>query len=225
MHSLPINPRRRPRAAMTLVELSMGLVVTSMVMAALASFWFAVARTWNSSSAQSASLGGNLAAIRMENAIRQAKYLIQYRAGSVDGAASPTARLFYWAADNWPSARDEAPQLAELALIEHDAVGKRLYLYQAIPWASMSTDQRNRAGGVPSWTELSQTGTADTFKTYDFVTKTVFAEGVAGAMFYVPPESSTTRQMLEHAITTQRGNQNSVEYGTASLRSPTTKPS
>ena len=34
------------RGGMTLIELSIGLLVTSIVMGALASLWFAVARTW-----------------------------------------------------------------------------------------------------------------------------------------------------------------------------------
>lgn len=220
-------PAAKPRAArpgMTLVELCIGMVVTAMVLAALSAMWFGVAHAWAGSTAsQGVALTGNLAAVRLESTFRAAKYLCQYTVGSVDGKSTPVGSVFFWKNDAWTA--DGAVQIAELALIEHDPVTKRLYLYEALPATSMSADQQTRASIRVTWTDLVASGTPGTFKTYDFVQKKVLSEAVAGASFNVPTSGKPNlRPSFEFTLTVSRPGGDLLVYGTASLRSPTTRP-
>ena len=228
---------RRGRGGMTLIELSIGLLVTSIVMGALASLWFAVARTWGQNTgSQAATLTAAHASGRIEQILRQAQFLIQYRRGSLNPTQpAQTAQLLFWRLDVWnPKAHateedtdtvaDGAAQFAELALLEHDPADHRLYLYQALPAAKMSSDQRSRAGVVATWAELTSSTTPGAFKKYDFIERQVFCEAVDGAVINIPTWGRTARPTLEFTLRLSRGSDRSLVYGTASLRSPTTRP-
>ena len=227
----------RRRGGMTLVELSIGLLVTSIVMGALASLWFAVARTWSQNTgAQAATLTAAHAGGRIEQILRQAQFLIQYRRGSLNPTQpAQTAQLLFWRRDVWnPKAMaakedtdtvaDGSAQLAELALLEHDPADHRLYLYQALPAAKMSFDQRTRAAVVAPWSELTASTTPAAFKKYDFIERQVFCEAVDGAVINVATWSRSARPSLEFTLRLARGTDRSLVYGTASLRSPATRP-
>src|SRR5258705_4943074 len=96
------SPLRARRRALTLIELCIGMLVTTMVLGALSAMWFAVAHVWNTSTAsQGVALTGNLAAVRLESTFRAAKYLCQYNVGSVDGKTTPAASIFFWKGDAW----------------------------------------------------------------------------------------------------------------------------
>jgi hypothetical protein len=224
---------------MTLVELSIGLLVTSIVLAALSAVWYAVARTWSQNTgSQATTLTAAHANGRIEQIVRQSKYVIQYRRGSLNPTPSTlTAQVLFWRYDGWnpyalrgnedkPSdARpDGAAQMAELALLEHDPAARRLYLYRALPAEKMSLDQGTRAGIVATWTELTASAMPDDFKKFDFVQRQVFCEGVDGAVFNVPSWGRTARPAIEYTLRLARGRDRSVSYGLASLRGPTTRP-
>jgi len=236
-----MSPRRailaRGRGGMTLIELSIGLLVTSLVMGALASLWFAVARTWGQNTgSQAAALTAAHASGRMEQILRQAQFLIQYRRGSLKPSQpAQTAQLLFWRRDIWnpksmagqedtDTIADGAAQLAELALIEHNPTDRRLYLYQALPAQKMTLDQRTRAGVVAPWAELTAASTPEAFKKYDFIERQVFCEAVEGAVINIPTWGRAARPGVEFTLGLARGNDHSLVYGTASLRSPTTRP-
>ena len=224
---------------MTLVELSIGLLVTSIVLAALSALWYAVARTWTQNTgSQGTALTAAHANGRMEQLVRESKYLIQYRRGSLNPKTSTqTAQVLFWKYDGWnpyalrgnedkvSDARpDGAAQMAELALLEHDPETRRLYLYQALPADKMSLDQGTRAGMVATWTELTASDMLETFKKYDFVQRQVFCEAVDGALFNIPSWDRNARPGVEYTLRLVRGRDHSVSYGLASLRGPTTRP-
>jgi hypothetical protein len=216
------SPRAR-RRALTLIELCIGMLVTTMVLGALSAMWFAVAHAWNSSTAsQGVALTGNLAAVRLESTFRAAKYLCQYNVGSVDGKTTPAASVFFWKGDAWTT--DAAVEFGELALIEHDPVTKRLYLYEAMPIALMTADQQTRASIRVTWADLVATGTPAAFKAYDFVQKKVLSEAVSGALFNVPTNRPAARPSIEFTLTVSRPGGDALVYGSASLRAPTTRP-
>ena len=224
---------------MTLVELSIGLLVTSIILAALSALWYAVARTWSQNTgSQGTTLTAAHANGRIEQIVRHSKYVVQYRRGSLQPSSSTlTAQVLFWKYDGWnpyalrgdedkeTEARpDGAAQMAELALLEHDPESRRLYLYQALPAKIMSLDQRTRAAIVAAWAELTASDMPDTFKKYDFVQRQVFCEAVDGASFNVPSWGRTARPAIEYTLRLARGRDHSVSYGLASLRGPTTRP-
>jgi hypothetical protein len=210
---------------MSLIELSIGLVITTMVVGALSALWYAVAETWvKSGSSQNVTLTGNQAVSRIESNLRTAKYIFQYSAGSLDGKTTPAASVLYWKADNWSNLTDGAVQVAEIALLEHDPASGRLYLYQAIPKASMNASQITRASGVAMWNDLSSYSTVTAFKSYDFVQKTVLSEAITGAVFNATPAPVGGRPALEYTLVLSRAGSSSRVYSVASVRGPTTRP-
>lgn len=218
------------RRGMTVIELSMGLLVTGMVMASLAAVWSAVGQTWsNTTSSQQISLSGNQAALRLEDLLRQSKYVCQYTSGSLDGSASKAASVLLWKNDSWSVApatsADGKPQLGELLLIEHSVPDQKIYVYEPIASSAMDASQKSRAGGVATWSDLSASTTPTTFKTYDFVRKKTLAESVSGASLYLPAQTTSARQGLEFTLKLSRSGTTSIVYGTGTLRGATTKPS
>ncbi len=221
----PCCKSARPRQGMSLVELCIGIVITTMVVGALSALWFAVAETWvKSGSSQNVTLTGNQAVSRLESTLRTAKYIFQCNAGSTDGKTTPAASILFWKADNWNGAADGAVQVAELAVIEHDPASGRLYLYQAIPKASMTASQITRASGVTLWNDLSSASTLTAFKGYDFVQKTVLSEAITGALFAARTAPAGGRPTLEYTLILSRAGTTSRVYSLASLRGPSTRP-
>jgi len=218
---------------MTLIELSIGLVLTSMVVAALGAVWYAVARTWEQTSGlQATTLTASHAVGRLEQTLRESKYVLQYRRGALNNAdPSGTAMVLLWRKDIWNakalSPRQDmephtiangAVEAAELVLIEHDPATRRLYVWEAIRSAEMTEDQRTRAGVVLPLVEL--TATPMSSKKFDFMRKRVFCEAVDGAVVNVPSWGRAARPSLEFALRLSRGGDKSVVYGQASLRGP-----
>lgn len=224
-----IRTIRARRRGMTVIELSMGLLVTGMVMASLAAVWSAVGQTWsNTSSSQQVSLSGNQAGLRLEDLLRQSKYICQYTTGSLDGSASTPASVLLWKSDTWSVApatsADGKPQLGELLLIEHSVSDQKIYVYEPLASSAMDASQKSRAGGVATWSDLSASTTPTAFKTYDFVRKRTLAESVSGASLYAPAQTTNARQAMEFTLKISRSGMTSVVYGTGALRGPTTKP-
>lgn len=214
------------RRGMTIVELTIGLMITGMVMASLAAVWSALGDSWSSTgSSQQVVLTANQAVLRLEDAIRQSKYVCQYSTGT--GNAGTYVLL--WKSDNWAAlpatAPDGQPQLAELVLIEHSAADQRIYAYEAISSSAMNTSQKTRAAGVATWSDLTAVSTPAAIKTYDFVRKKTIAEGVSSISFNVPQMTTGAKQVIEFSLQVSRGGSSTVVYGTATLRAPGSKPS
>jgi hypothetical protein len=218
---------------MTLIELTIGLVLTSMVVAALGALWYAVARTWDQNSGlQATTLTASHAVSRLELTLRETKYVLQYRRGSLnDATPSASAQVLLWRKDAWnrmalagrqdiDTIANGVVEAAELALLEHDPVDRRLYLYESIRAQEMSLDQQTRAGAVIAAAELNASATPAGLKQCDFVRKRVFCEAVDGAVINVPSWGRGARPSLEFALRLSRDGDRSVVYGLASLRGP-----
>jgi Tfp pilus assembly protein FimT len=217
--------RQRPRGGMTLVELTIGMVITALVLGALGALWYAVGEAWGkSSSSQNVVLTGNQAAARLEATLRQAKYICQCKAGSVDGKTTPAAMVFFWKGDTWSNTSDGSVQVGELAVVEHDPVDKRIYIYQALPFDSMSAQQQTQAATVFHWSDLSAASAPSDFKSLSYVKKTVLADAVSGALFNVPTIKSGGKPLLEFTLTVTRSTNTSLVYGSTSLRTPSARP-
>jgi Tfp pilus assembly protein PilW len=230
-------PRRR-RHAMTLVELSVGLLITTIVIGALSSVWIAVGDTWRkSSSSQTQTLRTSQAVTRLEGVFRQAKYVCQLTPGSATDATAAPASAFFWRLDYWNAAGDVSNpatfatavpdnlvQVAELSLVEYDAAAKRLYLYQAKDPAAMNSTERAAAGTVWTWTDLSKSSNLTVFKGLSYVQRKVLSEGIAGAAFNMPTATAGGRPIIEFTLTIPQTGGNALIYSVASLRAPAARP-
>jgi Tfp pilus assembly protein PilW len=239
LNNTTLASRRRQRRGITLIELSIGLLITAMVIGALSALWFAVGEQWRkSSSSQSATLRASQAVVRLEGTFRQAKYLCQYTPGSITDAAATPASAFFWRADFWNALGDVTKpqdfknsfpdglvQVAELTLVEYDASAKRIYLYQAKDPAAMDAAQRTAAGTVWTWTDLSKPMNLTAFKALNYVTRTVLSEGVAAAAFNMPTPKTGGRPLLEFTLKLPRAGGNTLVYSAATFRTPAPKPS
>jgi Tfp pilus assembly protein PilW len=218
---------------MTLVEMTIGMVVTAMVIGALGAVWYSVAETWrSSSSSQNVSATASQAVARMEGVFREVRYVGVHNAGSLDGSGTP-ASVFVWRGDAWTkntngttktTIPDGIPQVGELLLIEHDPVTKRIYYYEPLPYASLTGTQPARASQDVTGAELDGTTLAASFKTSDLVKQKVLTEGCTGAVFSYRPASGMTGACMEFTLKISRGSGTSMVYGTTTFRCPARRP-
>ena len=229
-------PRRHH--AMTLVELSVGLLITTIVIGALSSLWIAVGDTWRkSSSSQTQTLRASQAVTRLEGTFRQARYICQLTAGSATDTTAAPASAFFWRSDYWNAAGDVSNpaafnttvvdglvEVAELSLVEYDAASKRLYLYQAKDPAVMTSTERAAAGTIWTWTDLSKSSNLTVFKGLSYIQKKVLSEGIAGAAFNIPTPQAGGRPIIEFTLTMPQTGGTALIYSVASLRAPAARP-
>ena len=81
--------RARRRRGFTFIELCMGLVVCSLIFAAMAAFTLATGETWRSATTmQSGSLRASQIALRLQNELRGCEAVLCYQPGSLTDAES-----------------------------------------------------------------------------------------------------------------------------------------
>jgi hypothetical protein len=206
---------KRQRRAFTFVELCFGLIITALVMAALATFSVAMSTAWqNSGSSQAILLGANQDVRLLDAKIRPCGLTGGWRAGSLDGTAQQPAAVLLWTADGNTSG---TVNYSEIMLIEHDPVAQQIKIYQA-PVPLTLPDVVYSYANV-----FSKAGFIDTFK--EGLTPKVLCSKVTGAQFYVGTASSETgRPFVEFTLTVKAGNQTQVVYGDATLRAPLAVP-
>jgi hypothetical protein len=204
-------------AAFTFVELCMGLLVTTLVLGALASFALAMASAWkHAEQSRSLNIRGQQTVLRLADMLHTAKLLGPSHSGSLNNPLTGAAVIF-WTQD---SNGDGLIQGNEVAMIEHDTTSNRLVLYSGT------------AAETSTWSYLSvfsDPTVLDNFKVNR--TPTTIANGVEGALFQLSGTSSTTaKPSLSFALKLRRdgidgGAQRLVmQYGTATLRAPLAQP-
>lgn len=211
----------------TLIELLLGLIVTTLVLAAVAAVSFAVAANWRQGqNVQSLQMQTSQTALRLQRVIGEAKFIGYVAAGSVEGNVSPAACIVLWQRDDWGGARDGIIQLGEIAVIQHDPAADRINLYEAIAASAMNSDQLEDAGTAVPLDDINQSNTPSLFKTTSFVAPAkVIGHGVAGMKLSVRSLDSTAeRPSVEFTLKFIRGEQIDVQYGAATLRSPNGQP-
>lgn len=116
--------RRTHRRAFTFVELCLGLVITSLITAAVASFMWSVSGVWNATEEmQSATIRANQFTERLSRKLRDAKLIGTWHGGSV----AVSARVLYWRDLN----NDGVITYSELGAIVHDPNAQTIDLYVA----------------------------------------------------------------------------------------------
>jgi hypothetical protein len=228
---------RRQSHGFTVVELSMGLVIVSMIMLAIAGIMTAVAQAWTDQEMnQSIQVQANQVYVRVQHILSAAKYVAQYNAGSLNG--SSIGYIIFWRADDYPaSPNDETVQSGEMAAIAQDPTTSTLWLYEAIPYSQMSSTQYTAAGVVQPWSYWTNPSNIAAFQTSNFLQKIPLGGPgnlsnpsyylqVNGATFYVYSLAGTSQlPVIEFALAFSRNNQSLNLYSSTTFRGPSTQPS
>ena len=209
--------RRRTRftpAGFTLVELLVGMVVTGLVMSAVAAFVFGVGEHWRRAGAgQQADLAAGRAVDRLDRLVRPALLLdAGYTPGSID-SPGPAAACMYWRNDD---NADGKIQLSETALLAYDAGSRQLLSYAVPDPAVLPSDPT--ASPPVFVTPAAFAGTTG-------VVAVPVARNVAGCAFHVDPGDATRRPSLEVTLAIDDGKSPPfTAYATVTLRCPNAEP-
>ena len=199
------------RRAFTFVELCLALVVSSIMLSALAAFTLAVGNYWRQSTGtQTAALTANQAIVRIQKRLFDAHRLGYCRAGS---AGSPAA-VVYWAAD---TNGDGSMQFTELRVLEHNPTDKTIDLYTPVLVGGASDD---------TWTSAEFTASNAVTRLTNGQTPTPVVSRVSAATFATEQAgSSTLFPTFQFWLQVEQPDgTSSNEYGAATLRSASTPP-
>jgi hypothetical protein len=236
----PVRPRaalsgprtgRLPRArgGFTLMELVMGMIVTGLVMSAIAGLLSAVAMGWEQNGrAQANSVHRVQAHARIQRILKGVKQLGAVRHGSVDGTTMPAAAVMFWKSDD---NGDSKVQFSELALLAHEGAvgtpGAYVSFYDVAYPTSWSAAQRTAADSTPpvvTEEDIYKDSSIDTFRTMTYVRKQLVASNVVGVAFTRTDGAVITRPSLDYVLKFIKDGETHVEYGTTAVRTPTTLP-
>ena len=206
--------RRKSRGGFTLVELMMGLLVMSIVFAALAGLSVAMSNGWKATETQdSLQVARRQTSTQMYYNIRSAKFI---GAATADNGGGTGAAVIFWKGDKDPGKTMYAWQIA---VIEHDITTSTLRLYQLPQTASGAMIEFKDC-------DVDDAGDVDKFKKMTGVTCQVIGRNISSVSFKMLPITSTRQsQVLEFQILYKSGEQEQLEYGTATVRVPQAPPS
>jgi Tfp pilus assembly protein PilW len=202
----------------TFVEMSLGLVVTSLVAAALTALSLAALSGWRATDGRQATeASAQQSAAQIYRMLRSARYVglatddgTAFDNGTSSSSPGHGACVLFWRADQ--AATGSSMKLCEVALIEHDTPSQTLRLYQVPATAANANSIYKRA-------DIDETKDADALKGLSTVTYQVLASNVSNATFkscFVG--SASIHQTVEFVLTYASGSQQTVRYGTAALR-------
>lgn len=210
------------KRAFTVVELCFGLVVTSLVMAAVATFLLAVSQSWRySDQVETTSMHAWQATVRLVRTVQDARLIGAVSQGDIFGTTPNPAAVIVWTAD---TNGDGAIQGAECAMVEHDDVQRVLRLYPA---------GQGDATTVLSWATFTSPAVLNNFKVGR--SWRPIAIGVERVRFAPHGTSGTSlspslEYTMKIAAKTARAGQTDVqgssvlEYGTCVVRAPGKQP-
>ena len=215
------------RSGFTLLELTIGLLVTALVLGAVSAFSLSVSRAWeNSDDLQSSSLTSTQIAMRLLNELRTVQAFGAVIPGTItpntSRAAVAPAAVMLWKRDGTPpdySDADGKIQYSELEVIEYEpsadkTTGHTLYAWTATP---LIDTQMSRS-------VFNDPATITEFK--KIAARKPLAMNVDGAKFYVLNGASTVqRPVFEFALSFVRDKTTTTQYGAVSMRAPATQPS
>lgn len=207
------------RRGFTVVELAIGLVVTALVAAAAAAITLAVSQGWtHAERVASSNVSISRTCATIEQTLRGARLIGRWRDGTLNDCGSPNAEVLVWRED---MNNDGLVQFEEVSVIEFDGTNLRLVLYKAeFPTAAVRA--------VANTTFASQDALRDSDAIEEFkasaytVAVPLTANGeVTGAWFNViAANNKGSRPSFEFALQFNVGGRTTMQYGTATVRSP-----
>jgi Tfp pilus assembly protein PilW len=226
-------------AGFTLVELIMGIALTTLVMAALSAVCLAVATGWRDAElTRSSWVSGHGASSQLQRTLRDVRYLGYVTPGDLVSDPAVPASIVYWRGDDFGGSTDGKIQVGELGLIEFDPATASLYCYRAIPSAQMTPAQLTLAAIEVHHSDLVDSASgASQLKTYfdsGVGIKTTLARHIAAAQFStVRADEESGRPVVQYELRFEQPENATVpgqtaglmvERGSATLRAPSAKP-
>lgn len=225
--------------AFTLIELLIGLVVTSLVIGAVAAIAMAVAQGWSSADpTQSLSVQSLALQSKLQSLLCGSCY-VGYAS---TGGGSTAPMIFYWAGDTGPGADsgDGVPEICEMQLLMLDSTTGSLYLY-SVP-ANLNASQQTLANTQVAYADMSSAASAAAFAALPYVSKiclcgpgananegnhvTVTSLTISMENQNDPSATVRTCTSVDFVFTLTSGDgQTMTTYATATLRAPATQPS
>jgi type II secretory pathway component PulJ len=205
------------RRGMTFVELMIGLMITAMVGGAAAALMGAVSASWQATqAAQSLQITSRQSAQTVERLIKTARFVgLATADGQLVGTApanSTGAAILFWRQD---TNGDGIMQLGEVSLLQHDPGAGTLKIHQLGATAAGKTT-------ACTSNDLKTSASASQFGALPGCDSYVLASNVAAAVFRLntPPGG---RPSVEYALKFRDGSAERMEYGTSTMRMPTTQ--
>jgi prepilin-type N-terminal cleavage/methylation domain-containing protein len=211
-----IRLRNISRNGFTIVELTMGLLVVSIILAALAGLALAMSNGWQATQTQdNLQIARRQTSTQIYRKVRSAKYIgVATPDNANSGGGSEMgkgAAVFFWMGETDPGKTMYAYQLA---VMEHDMSSATLRLYQLPQTASGAMTEFKGC-------DIDDSGDVEKFKQLSGVTCQIIGRNISSATFKVLPVSNTrATQSLEFQINYKSGDQEQPEYGTATVRGP-----
>ncbi len=221
---------RCERGGFTLAELILGMMITSMVMSAVAAVMVSVTEGWDQGKyVQAVPVSLLQLQVRLGRIFQGSAYVAQWQGGSLSGTGT-AAQIFFWMNDTWGGSPDGVPEWGEMGLIVFDAPTQSLYLYSAMPTAQMSAAQLTAAGQPVSWSQATAATAIAGFEANSWVKKTTLAGPgsnattgdttvVTGAHIAVDwLGSASQKPTVEFQVAESRGGESATMYGSFVLR-------
>ena len=105
-----------------------------------------------------------------------------------------------------------------MALIEHDATAKRIYLYEPLASTAMTAAQLVAASAVATSVDMNDSASPANFKKLSFVKKSVISEAVVAAALNMPAQTTNARPLIEYNLKITRPEGSFLFYGACSQR-------
>jgi prepilin-type N-terminal cleavage/methylation domain-containing protein len=207
------NIRRR---GFTLVELSMGMLIMTVILAALGGLALAMSSGWKATETQDGlQVARRQTSTQMYYNVRSAKFIgvasADDTSSSGPGPGMKGAAVMFWKGDKDPGTTMYAYQVG---LIEHDIESATLRLYQ-LPQTANGAMTPFKAGDIDDSSDV------ENFRKLPGINCQIIGRNVYDVTFKVLPASSSRQaQSLEFHIKYKSGEQEQLEYGTATVRGP-----
>lgn len=142
------------------------MVITSVLMLALATFATAASSGWKHSDDEFKTRNADSRSVaQMQDALSKMLCVVQVNPGDTAGGA---AYLFCWQKDSFGGSADKKAQFGEMALIEYEPSTKAVWLYQVKNVSAMTASELTAAGSE-SWGDYTSPAIVTYFKTSSIV--------------------------------------------------------
>jgi prepilin-type N-terminal cleavage/methylation domain-containing protein len=210
------------RKGFTLLELLIGMVITALVLTALATVTYAVSVNWRTAeSVESSYMAGTQINARFSQWFRSAASLGAVETGSMTPTAA-TAAVFFWKGDttsgSYPNG-DGKIQFNEIALLEHDQASQEVRLYTVTDWSNWSVAAQTAADALAGSAYIGSSANMGDFRTACGTHK-VLVKNCTGLVL---KKSGDTTPLVEYVINVRRPDGSTgTYYGTTVLRAAST---
>jgi hypothetical protein len=198
----------------------MGMIVTSMVVGALAAFTTAMGQSWTVADApQTLQVTQTVVTARLQDVFRNAMAVGVVWPGSLDSSSTQTAGVMLWLNDNMTV--DGKIQWGEAAWIEFDPSTDTLKLYECA--GTLNAFQKIWAKQSMTSAQWATASTPTSLKAKPFITSKLLATNVLAATFSArDPDDVGGRPSVEFTLLLTQDGQQEVSYGNSALRGATT---